>query len=518
MLAALAVLLRSWAIGSIGFNSDEAVYAGQAAALAGDPILSEFFTPFRAHPLLLQSALAVLFSVVGPDDVLARIVVAGVFGVGSLAATAALVREVSPRTAFVAVALLAVLPYHVVLSRQVMLDVPAVFFLVLAARALLLAVVRARRWLPASAVWLGLATSTKETAGLFVVAAALFLVWSGAHRALRRADVVRWVAIYALMIGPFVVTRLLFGGHNAGGYVLYQLLRPPNHPWWYFPVVLWEFVTPPVLALALLGVWTMLRRRSVADKLLLSWLGVFAGFHQLWPTKLFPYAIVVTPVLVIAAAFGIETAAAFVASWFGRRRARVRAGTIAVACAAAIAWLVPPAILAATNTLDIDEGPLDADVEVQDFAGGREMGRWALDHTPEGSVFLTIGPSVGNILSFYGHREWYALSVSQDPTRRNPAYRPLLNPDQLVRRVGLHYAIWDAYSADRSAFFNAMLMRIVRAHHGEPRFAVWIDVDGRLRTGARPPEGVDVRIVVYDMPGGDPVDRAGPPTSPVVDR
>ena len=172
--------------------------------------------------------------------------------------------------------------------------------------------------------------------------------------------------------------------------------------------------------------------------------------------------------------------------------------------------LLPAAVLAATNSIDREEGPLDTDVEVQDFAGGRELGRWALDRSPPGAVFLTIGPSVGNILSLYGHREWYALSVSRDPALRNPAYRPLVNPDLAIRGLRVHYAVWDAYSADRSGFYSGMLLRLTRKHAGQPVFYAWVDDGGAVRTGLAPPSDADVRIIVYDLPGGDPVtERAG---------
>src|SRR5512133_3549862 len=36
-------VLRLWQVNSLGFNSDEAVYAGQAAAIAGNTVLQPFF-------------------------------------------------------------------------------------------------------------------------------------------------------------------------------------------------------------------------------------------------------------------------------------------------------------------------------------------------------------------------------------------------------------------------------------------------------------------------------------------
>ena len=52
LVVALGVgaFLRVWEINQLGLNSDEAVYAGQAAAIAGDAELEPFFSAFRAHP------------------------------------------------------------------------------------------------------------------------------------------------------------------------------------------------------------------------------------------------------------------------------------------------------------------------------------------------------------------------------------------------------------------------------------------------------------------------------------
>ena len=66
MLVSLAVLaivgvalwVRLIHLTALGFNSDEAVYTGQAGALAGVGDYARNFSPFRAHPLLLQTILA----------------------------------------------------------------------------------------------------------------------------------------------------------------------------------------------------------------------------------------------------------------------------------------------------------------------------------------------------------------------------------------------------------------------------------------------------------------------------
>jgi len=84
-----------------------------------------------------------------------------------------------------------------------------------------------------------------------------------------------------------------------------------------------------------------------------------------------------------------------------------------------------------------------------DKCGTREFAQWANENTPGRSRFLTMGPSLGNILRFYGYRDSVALSVSQDPARRNPAYVPVPNPDLAIRQMAVQYLVWDAYTADR---------------------------------------------------------------------
>ena len=60
--------------------------------------------------------------------------------------------------------------------------------------------------------------------------------------------------------------------------------------------------------------------------------------------------------------------------------------------------------------------------------GGREAGLWLRDNVPAGAQLLTIGPSMANILQFYGLHKSLALSVSPNPQSRNPSYTPVTEP------------------------------------------------------------------------------------------
>jgi hypothetical protein len=122
-------------------------------------------------------------------------------------------------------------------------------------------------------------------------------------------------------------------------------------------------------------------------------------------------------------------------------------------------------------------------------------------------VVLTMGPSLGNLVSFYGDRDFYALSVSQDPKLRNPAYRPIANPDTEIRQMHVQYAVWDAYTNDRAPFFGQRLMSYVSKYAGTPVYSVWVD-GNTVETGRVAPPGAEVRLVVFQLVGGDPLQGA----------
>ena len=157
--------------------------------------------------------------------------------------------------------------------------------------------------------------------------------------------------------------------------------------------------------------------------------------------------------------------------------------------------------VATTAEKDIP-GMADFDVEVQSFAGTREFAQWA-QSTPSNARFLTVGPSLGNILRFYGNRDSVAMSVSVDPLKRNPAYVPIPNPDLSLRRLHVQYVVWDAYSADRSSFYSERTLEYARKFDGAIVFSAYTDEEGVLRTAhGEAPEGIRPRLVVYSINGG----------------
>ncbi len=523
-LAILAAVPRLYALSSLGLNSDEAVYVGQAATLAGTGGMSASFSLFRAHPLLVQFVNSLVFRFTGVDDNTARILAALVFGVGGVLATYYLAKRLyGSRVAIASAALLAIVPYHVLVSRQVLLDAPVTFFATLA----FFAAHKWRwtgetQWLAAAGVAAGAATLSKEIG--FVIGAVL-LVYFLATRALSRKAIrglLAFLAGFTLLVVPFLASRLIRAS-NAGATVLWQFGRAPNHNPDYFPRVLAQYVGIPVLLLTLIGFVMMAVRRTDSDWLALSWLVVMGAFFQLWPTKLISYLMLLMPPLAMAAAVGFETVVTVLIdprqrSGFGRfahsigvpgssrRGAWTRMG-IAITSVAAIVFAAPLlwASMALARNGPAQAGKLgDFGVGTPTFAGGREMGEWANKRTPSNAVFMTIGPSLGNIIALYSKRNFVALSVSPDVRKRNPAYVPVPNPDLAMRTSAVDYVVWDAYSSRRSVFTSKRLLRYARSYGAQPVFAVWGKDERNLSTGRVAPKGVTPRILVYVVTGSTP--------------
>src|SRR5512144_1876334 len=127
IVTVVAVGLRVWGLNQIGYNTDEAVYAGQAAAIARAPELRDIFPIFRAHPLLFQFVLALVFAF-GVSDLAGRLVAVAV-GLATVYLTYRLGKLLyGVKAGLLAGLFFALMPYHVVVSRQVLLDGPLVFF------------------------------------------------------------------------------------------------------------------------------------------------------------------------------------------------------------------------------------------------------------------------------------------------------------------------------------------------------------------------------------------------------
>ncbi len=485
---AIGSFIRVWQINAVGFNSDEAVYAGQAASIANETDLVEFFPIFRAHPLLFQSVLSIGFPF-GAGDLFSRLVSAAI-GIATIYLVYRLAYLLYGRKAgLIAALILALMPYHVVVTRQVLLDGPMTFFATLTLYLLARFVMTGRPvWLYSTGAAMGLTFLAKEPAILFVAAIYSFFALSPEIR-LRIKDLAVSAALMVLVIAPFPLVVLLAGKTGNGGQVLvWQLFRRPNHGLDFYPTNVPEAIGPLVILAALAGLWLLRRERSWRETLLLSWIVVPLLFFQLWPVKGFQYLIPLAPAIAVLA---------------GRTLGRWSPGaSIAILRRRNYgAWLGPLAVGIVAVTLLIPTWQRVQPSSSDSFlagsggvSGGREAGEWIEEHVPEGAQMMTIGPSMANILQFYGHRKAYGLSVSPNPLHRNPAYEPIPNPDLLIRTNELQYIVWDSFSASRSSFFSDKILRYADRYNGRVVHTETIAVTT--------PDGEDAEtpvIVIYEV-------------------
>lgn len=445
--------LRFLRLDAVGLNSDEAVYAAQAASLAGNEHFTSLFPVVRAHPLLLQMLISPLYDH-GVPDTPGRYVTAA-FGLGTVGLTYCVGRVLYGRlVGALGALLLAVMPYHVIVSRQIILDGPMAFF---ATASLLFMAVAARwrngRWLVAAGAALGLAALTKEPAIILLGSCFAFLaLTSRVTRPVRFPFVGAGVAVLLVMVYP-LLTALAGGGRGGTSYLLWQLSRQPNHTFGFYFSTVGLAMGPGLLALGLAGLVVFRRELTWRETLLICWLAAPFLYFEIWPTKGFTYLTGLAPV---AALLG---AVALVRLGRGLRLRRLLAAVLALGC---LVSLVLPAALgvARPNTSGL--------AGAGGTPGGRELGRWVATHAPAGSQFMTIGPSMANLIQFYGGHPADGLSVSPNPLHRNPSYTPIRNADLSLRQGTYQYIVWDAYSAGRSKHFSGRAMDLVHRYHGIP--------------------------------------------------
>jgi hypothetical protein len=487
--AAAALVLRVWHIDSLGFNSDEAVYAGQAAAISHVPVLADIFPIFRAHPLLFQFTLSLLYHG-SASALVARLLAAGI-GLATIALSYRLGAELLGRpVGLVTMGIMALMPYHVVVSRQALLDVPETFFATLTF--LLLARFAATndvRWMYATAGALGLTFLSKETAIVLLPAIYAFLALTPEFR-LKLRQMLLSIVIFFAVVSPFLLAIKLGGGERTSqSFLVWQLFRPSNHAWTFYPSEVPRAMGVLVVGLAV-AAFLGLRREVEAwrRRLLAVWITVPFVFFQVWPVKGFQYLLPVAPAVAVLAAWAIV-------QWPLPERLRVLgrevAGTVlrvGVGVLVTLSLLVP-SVRAITTT---DSSTFLAGSG--GVPGGRQAGLWLRAHAPAGSTILAIGPSMANILQFYGQRRALGLSVSPNPLHRNPAYDPVVNPDLELRSGDIQYVAWDSFSAARSPFFSDKLLRYAHRYGGR---VVHTESVTRVGAGGAPePEPV---IVIFEV-------------------
>lgn len=489
VLLAAATAIRLIHLNAVGYNSDEAVYAGQAAAIARVPVLAEIFPIFRAHPLLFQFTLALFFRW-GANDLVGRLISVAV-GVATVFLVYRIGRRLyGPSAGAIAALFMALMPYHVIVSRQVLLDGPMVFCSTLTLYLLVRFAQSGRaHWLYTVGAGMGLTFLAKETGILMIGAIYAFLALTPRLRLRLRDLFISMLTMLAVM-SPFPLSIALAGGSSSRSgqnYLVWQLFRRPNHTWDFYPTVVPPAIGLLVILAALAGLWLLRRENDWREKLLVLWIVVPAIFFQLWPTKGFQYLLPLAPSFALLAG---RTLTRWPQHPFRLAQTSLKPTMVQgmAIFGIAISLVVPTwnrIVPSQSDTFLAGSGGVP---------GGREMGAWISANVPEDATFLAIGPSMANIIKFYGHQQAYGLSVSPNPLHRNPSYEPVHNPDFQIRTGAIQYLVWDSFSAERTSFFSEKLLLYVQKYHGRAVHTETVTITG--------PEGapmVKPVIIVYEV-------------------
>jgi len=387
------------------------------------------------------------------------------------------------RAGLIAALLLAVMPYHVIVSRQVLLD----GLMTLCTTLVLYCVVRyvgsgALSWMLASSAVMGGAVLAKETSIVMVAALYAFFALTPAVR-VRLRHIGAGVLMLILVVLAFPLA-LSFSGRASSGqhYLLWQLFRRSNHSADFYARVVPSAVGWATLAIALVSLVLLRKENTWRERLLLTWIVIPVLFFTLWPVKGYQYLLPAASALVLLAGRGLASLSEV--GWLRRRRLGQLVLVLST-LAVTISLLVPTwQRIEPSNTGTYLAG-------TGGLPGGREAGRWVRANIPERAELLAVGPSMANVIQFYGQRRVFAMSVSPDPANRNPAYVPVPNPDLAVRQGRFRYLIWDSYTANRSPLFAAKIAALANKYNGVLVFSSTITV--------RSPDGQPVQTPVVKI-------------------
>jgi hypothetical protein len=284
-----------------------------------------------------------------------------------------------------------------------------------------------------------------------------------------------------LTILPYPISLKLAGTASTGGqFLIWQLLRRANHPWSFYIEVVPPALGFGVVGVAILGLLLMRRSLTWCEHLLGSWILVPSLFFTVWAVKGYQY------LLPIAVPMAVLAAMVIVSLPLPRIRWRMGRLVVATGVLRAVVALALAASLALTSWSQVQPASAGASflAGTGGVPGGREAGQWVEQNLPEGARILALGPSMANIIQFYGHRRVFGLSVSPNALNRNPVYDPVHNPDLRIRHSELQFLVWDSFSASRSPFFSDHLLAYAERYHGRivhQQFVTVSTSEGRVR-------------------------------------
>jgi hypothetical protein len=497
-ILAIAALPRLWAILDVGFRGDEAVYAGQAAVLAGDDELDRYFvlaSRGNSNFLFYQQVVALVYMVFGVSDVAARLVAIG-FSLGTVLVSFELGRTLYSRNVgLLAAAFVALSGYSVMLGRLALLDSALVFLFSLSFLCFAKWLTTKRNiWLYAFAAASAMTIQCKVAGGLVFVIALNYLLVSRQLRLLSIRRLVVAAMAFMVFFTP-VLVQLALKSDQLLEFLSDSGDRTAHVPWYYYieKLIAFEGYLTPLIWLVGLGI--ALRRWTTGDRLLVFWVVVVALFFQLYPLKAFNYLLPLIPALSILAGRAVHDVALAIAARWNRPGARVRRAGFAL-------FGGPALIVAACALIAVAAVPVVQVVRADTYFGLREAARWLKKNTdPEDGVMTLSKGSAQYALSFYARRDAYPFgrfrlaTVFPGPVVRSPRPSPdgtpsgdwvTYWPPRLVKSREVSYLVYYTDEGDDppenpivDTEHQERFRRFVEAYGGKLVHVVYRDHEGR---------------------------------------
>lgn|GEM_PF-1318128 len=404
----IAALPRMWAMTDVGLRGDEAVYAGQAAVLAGDDQLDRYFvlaSRGNSNFLFYQEVVAFIYLLFGVSDMAARLVAIG-FSLGTVLVCFGIGKTLYGRNVGLLAALFVALSgYSVLLGRLALLDSTLVFMFSLSFLCFAKWLTTTRNtWLYAFAACTALTMQAKVTGVLVLVIALNYLLVSKELHRLSVSRLLRAAGTFLVFFIPALV-QIALKSDQLLEFLGDSGQRATQVPWHYYldKLVFYDGYITPVIWLV--GIAIALRRWSAGDRLLLFWVFVVALFFQAYPLKAFNYMLPMIPALSILAGRAVHDVALIVARHWRQAEARPQGGWLARASRPVV---LPVALLGAVCTLALMASPVVDVARTDTYFGLREAAKWLKANTrPEDGVMTLSKGSAQYAISFYARRDAY---------------------------------------------------------------------------------------------------------------
>lgn len=425
----LAFFVRIWDIGWNGFNGDESIYSGQAASLLGNEEFTKNFAVFRAHPLLLQTFVSIAFALFGIQDTTARIVPV-IFGTLTVFITYLVGRQLfNKKIGLISSLVLALMPFHIVFSRQVLVDVPLSFFVML----FLYFMTRYREngtsfHCYLTGVSCGLCFISKEVG---IITIPIFLVYTFLTNSIRLNKIHNFFVGFVSAAFPyfFLILTRQDASNAFYEYAMFQLERYGHGlSFKYYSILINEafgYVLSILCIISVLLLWIESRKLNIKSYksqilLLVLTIGSFFVFYQLLPATGDRFMITLVPP-------GIILGCSILVTCKVRHMRFYKFSYI----------IIIPLIVLSTNVYLSKVFPIE-DLRISDGLGTpwkREASLWIKNNTPANAGVLTDNMPFANIIRFYSHHDVYSVTLGPNPSYLqvdNPAFLFLNNNISLV--------------------------------------------------------------------------------------